>query len=252
MSQPQPHGTLDWLVRTGRHIVNVEPATLVTLLAVVLAVWVFIELADEVIEGETHSLDEWVILNLREPENPADPIGPEWIETMGMDLTALGGYTVLSLTVAVVAGYLLLARKFHAMWLVLIASGTGWALTMGLKELFGRERPSVVPHLVQQHSMSFPSGHAMMSAVVYLTLGALLAQLAADRWATRLYVIGVALLISFLVGLSRVFLGVHYPTDVLAGWSAGLAWSILCWQAARWLQSRGMVEKSTEQTQDLG
>lgn len=225
-----------------RRMLSVEPVLLVTLLAIVLGVWAFAEIADEVIEGETHSLDERIILAMRRPDNLAQPIGPEWLEGLGLDITALGGYAVLTLLVLVVAGYLLLSRKFCAMWLVLIASGTGWGLTMVLKELFGRQRPSVVPHLQEQTSMSFPSGHAMMSAVVYLTLGVLLAQFAADRWATRIYLLVVAILVTFLVGVSRVFLGVHYPTDVLAGWSAGLTWAVLCWLVARWLQRRGMVE----------
>jgi undecaprenyl-diphosphatase len=100
----------------------------------------------------------------------------------------------------------------------------------------------VVEHLVEEQSMSFPSGHAMMSAVIYLTLGVLLAQVA-KTWPLRLYALIVALTISFLVGLSRVYLGVHYPTDVLAGWAAGLAWALLCWAITRWLQRRGLVEK---------
>jgi undecaprenyl-diphosphatase len=82
-----------------------------------------------------------------------------------------------------------------------------------------------------------------MSAVVYLTLGALLARLA-DQRRVKLYFLAVAALLTLLVGLSRVYLGVHYPTDVLAGWSAGLVWATLCWLAARSLQRRGAVERS--------
>jgi undecaprenyl-diphosphatase len=237
--------------RPFRRVLQLEPVLLVTLLVIVLGVWAFAELADEVVEGETHSFDERVMLHMREPDSRADPIGPDWLETTALDITAVGGHTVLTLLVLAVAGYLLLSRKSHAMWLVLIASGTGWALTMGLKELFGRERPAIVPHLVEQHSLSFPSGHAMMSAVIYLTLGVLMAELAADRWAVRIYLLVMAVLITFLVGLSRVFLGVHYPTDVLAGWSAGLAWAVLCWLVARSLQRRGVVEKPEEETKDL-
>jgi undecaprenyl-diphosphatase len=136
------------------------------------------------------------------------------------------------------------------MWLVLIATLGGWGLGLLLKAVFGRPRPSVIPHLVEVQSLSFPSGHAMMSAVVYLTLAALLAQLSA-QWAQRVYILAVGLLLTLLVGLSRVYLGVHYPTDVLAGWSAGLAWAILCWLVGRWLQRRGIVEKPHEHTADL-
>lgn len=235
------------LGRAKDRVFRLEPVLLITLLALVVGIWIFVELADEVIEGELDTFDERVILAMRKADAPAEPIGPAWLETVGMDITALGGYTVLTLVVLAVAGYLLLAGKTHGMWLVLVASGGGYALTMGLKEVFGRERPDIVPHLVHAGSASFPSGHAMMSAVVYLTLGVLLAQLA-EHWALRIYALVVALCLTFLVGISRVFLGVHYPTDVLAGWSAGLAWALLCWLAARWLQQRGMVEQPEQHT----
>jgi undecaprenyl-diphosphatase len=81
----------------------------------------------------------------------------------------------------------------------------------------------------------------MASAVIYLTLGALLARFAVRR-RVRVYVVGVSLLLTLLIGITRVFLGVHYPSDVLAGWSAGLGWALLCWLVARYLQYRGAVE----------
>jgi undecaprenyl-diphosphatase len=115
-----------------------------------------------------------------------------------------------------------------------------------LKQVFQRERPSVVPHLVTVQSLSFPSGHSMLSAATYLTLGALLIKVVQDR-ATRIYVLGIALLLPMLVGASRVYLGVHYPSDVLAGWCAGLAWAVLCSVVAEWLQKRGAVERPGEQ-----
>jgi undecaprenyl-diphosphatase len=111
-----------------------------------------------------------------------------------------------------------------------------------LKDVFDRPRPSVVPHLSYVATSSFPSGHSLMAAVVYLTLGSLLARLVQSA-RLKLYFLSVAVVLACLVGMSRVYLGVHYPTDVLAGWAAGLAWAVLCWLLARYLQQRGAVEK---------
>jgi undecaprenyl-diphosphatase len=227
---------LDWLR-------NADLALLLGLLVAVLGLWLFLELADEVMEGETHAADERLLLALRNPADPADPLGPPWVEEAVRDLTALGGVAILTLMIAAVVGYLLITRKYQAMWLVLIATGGGQLLSWLLKDWFDRPRPELVAHLVQVSSPSFPSGHALMSAVVYLTLGALLARLA-DQRRVKLYFLAVAALLTLLVGLSRVYLGVHYPTDVLAGWSAGLVWATLCWLAARSLQRRGAVERS--------
>jgi undecaprenyl-diphosphatase len=141
-----------------------------------------------------------------------------------------------------VIGYLALEQKYGAMWFVVVATGGGGLLSTAMKQLFGRDRPDVVPHLVAVTSASFPSGHSMLAAILYLTLGALLARFAARR-RTKVYLLKVALCITFVVGSSRVYLGVHYPTDVLAGWCAGLVWALLCWLAVRYLQNRGAVEK---------
>jgi undecaprenyl-diphosphatase len=129
------------------------------------------------------------------------------------------------------------------MWLVLISTAGGLLLSGVLKWAVARDRPELVPHLSATYTSSFPSGHSMMSAVVYLTLGSLLARLASE-WRVKIYCIGAALLVSGLVGVSRVYMGVHYPTDVLAGWTAGLAWASLCWLVARYLQGRGTVERA--------
>ncbi|HXG11218.1 MAG TPA: phosphatase PAP2 family protein [Gemmataceae bacterium] len=215
---------------------------LLTVLAVVLGVWAFIGIADAVKEGGTQKFDEWAILSLRNPENREDPIGPRWLEEMGRDLTALGGVAVLVLVTTAVAGYLLMLRKYHAVVFVLIATLGGLLLSTLLKEFFARPRPEVVPHLSHVMTSSFPSGHSMLSAVVYLTLGALMDQFVEQR-RLKVYFLAWAMLLSFLVGASRVYLGVHYPTDVLAGWTAGLVWAALCWLVARYLQQRGAVER---------
>jgi undecaprenyl-diphosphatase len=152
---------------------------------------------------------------------------------------------VLSLLTASVVGFLLIRRTYHAVGFVLVATMGGLVLSLLLKRSFARPRPELVSHLSAVYTSSFPSGHSMLSAVVYLTLGALLARLV-EGPALKIYIILVAMLLTLLVGVSRVYMGVHYPTDVLAGWSVGLSWAILCWLVARRLQRRGVVEGSTE------
>jgi undecaprenyl-diphosphatase len=226
---------LGWLARQ-------EAIVLVTAFFVVLAVYGFLQLAEEMREGEMRHFDEWLLLLLRRDIDPAVPIGPAWLPPMVLDITALGGMTILALVTLVAAGYLMLMRRYGATVLVVIASLGGGVLSEGLKRMFARTRPDVVPHLVVVESLSFPSGHSMAAAVIYLTLGALLARFTARR-RIRVYVLGVSFGLTFLIGITRVYLGVHYPTDVLAGWAAGLAWALVCWLVARYLQYRGAVEQ---------
>jgi undecaprenyl-diphosphatase len=201
----------------------------------------FLASADEVSEGESAHFDAAILQMLRRADDPHVPVGPLWLVSAAQDVSALGNRPLLIVTVLVVIGYLALERMYHALGLVVIAVSGGGLLNTLLKYLFARERPDVVPHLVPVTSLSFPSGHSVLAAVMYLTLGALLARVAVHR-RTRLYVLTVAMLATFLVGVSRVYLGVHYPTDVLAGWCVGLAWALLCWLVARSLQRRGAVE----------
>jgi undecaprenyl-diphosphatase len=234
---PRPaRGLLTWL---GRH----ELATLVLLVLLPAGVLIFAELADAVIAGKTLSFDQKILLALRNPADPADPRGPAWVEEAGRDLTALGGSVVLTCLTLVVSGYLLLDRKRRAAVLVLAAVLGGLLLSLALKEVFMRPRPELVPHRSYVATTSFPSGHSMMSAITYLTLGALLARVQA-RPRMKAYLLLWAVLLTFAVGVSRVYLGVHWPTDVLAGWTAGATWALLCWLVARWLQRRGQVEQS--------
>jgi undecaprenyl-diphosphatase len=215
---------------------------LVRVLLVVAAVWVFLEVAAEVGEGDTRHLDERILRTFRSSTDASDAIGPPWVEGAVRDLTALGSNVVLLIFTTAVAVFLAVRRQSHALTLVLVSTGGGFLLAQALKLAFSRPRPDLVPHLAHVSSTSFPSGHSMFSAVVYLTLGALLSQLVKER-VLKAYFLGVACFLTFVVGLSRVYLGVHYPTDVLAGWSAGLAWALLCWMAASYLQKRGDVEQ---------
>ena len=234
-----PERPPQWFARLGRH----ELSTLIALVLIVGAVWAFAEIADEVMEGETQSFDERVLLSMRTPGNLDDPVGPSFLEEVGRDLTALGGVAVLSILTLAVTGFLLMQAKYRAAVYLVFAVGGGVVVSSLLKSLFERPRPDLVAHGSHVYTASFPSGHTMMSTAVFLTLAALLARFQPNR-AVRAYLLGVGALLALLVGVSRVYLGVHWPTDVLAGWTAGAAWALLCWLGARGLQRRHAIEDS--------
>ena len=226
-----------WLTRAGL----LEAAVLVTLLIIAGAIWAFAEIADEVIEGDSKEFDESILRALRHPADPNEPIGPAWLKGVARDFTSLGGVAVITLFCVGSAGFLALQKKWHSVILVLVAIGGGALVSTGLKQWFERPRPSAVAHLVEVHSLSFPSGHSMLAAVTYLTLGSLLARTTADR-RLKIYILSMAVGLTVLIGVTRIYLGVHYPTDVLAGWFAGTSWALLCSLVARWLQRHGAVE----------
>jgi undecaprenyl-diphosphatase len=218
-----------------------ELALLLTLALLAGGLWAFATLADEVSEGETRSFDERVLLALRTPGDLDDPVGAAWVEEMGRDFTALGGVAVLTVLTLAVIGLLLLEHKRRAALLVAVAVGGGIVLSLLLKGLFERPRPELVAYDSAVYTSSFPSGHSMMAAVVYLTLAALVAQVQEHR-RVKVYLLAVAILLTLAVGVSRIYVGVHWPTDVLAGWTAGAVWALACWQLARVLQRRGQIE----------
>lgn len=207
-----------------------EVRLLVYLLVPAALSFAFIKLASEVIEGETLAFDRAILLALRTAGDTADPIGPAWLEAVMRDLTALGSTVVLTTITLAMAGLLLITRHGRLSALLILAVSLGTALSNTLKYFLARPRPDFVAHAVDVHTMSFPSGHAMLSAVTYLTIGALLAR---DQFfPVKVYILCVAILLSVLVGLSRVYLGVHYPTDVFAGWAIGGAWACVWWMIA--------------------
>jgi undecaprenyl-diphosphatase len=155
------------------------------------------------------------------------------------DITALGSFALLGLIVAGVCFYLLMLRLRAEALLVLISVLGGTLISTVLKMTYDRPRPDLQA-MSHQFTSSFPSGHAMLSAVTFLTLGALLSKLAPTR-ALRIYSFSAAIFLTLLVGTSRVFMGVHYPSDVLAGWCVGAAWALLCSAAAVMLQRFGKV-----------
>ena len=201
---------------------------------------VFLTLASEIAEGETQAFDLMILKALRSPEDPSRPLGPFWLEGALLDLTALGGSTVLGLVIFSVVGFLLLQTRYHTALFVATTSITGELVGAVLKQTFNRPRPSIVPHLRDVFTTSFPSGHAMESAIVYLTLGALLMRVTTSRL-TKMYCMGMAILLTLLVGISRVYLGVHYPTDVIGGWIIGFVWASICWLAAQHFETRAGI-----------
>lgn len=216
---------------------KIEFSVLATVIAIAGCLYGFVEMAEVARDTQAHGFDTAILLAFREPGNPSDPIGPAWVEEAVRDLTALGSGSVLVFITAVTIGYLLLTSRRAAALFVLVSVAGGQVLSSVLKLGIDRPRPELVPHLAEVFTMSFPSGHAMLSAVTYLTLGALAARVAPSR-ATSIYLLSIAVLATFVVGASRVYLGVHWPSDVLAGWCAGASWAMLCWLVSQWLLRR--------------
>lgn len=213
-----------------------EPRLLVLLALIFGGLWAFGLLADEVAENETEAFDTAILLFFR-GDSPDQTIGPRWLRQAAADITALGGYPVLGLISVIAMGYLLMVGRKDSALLVLISFLGGTVITQGLKALFERARPDLVPHIVEVQTLSFPSGHSTLSAVVYLTLGALLAAVQPRR-RDKAYILACAVTLTLLVGVTRVYLGVHWPTDVLGGWCVGSAWALLCWGIADALNRR--------------
>lgn len=210
------------------------PGILIPIALIAAGASTFIALLDEVSEGDTRAIDEAIILAFRVPGDPADPIGEPWFEEAMRDITALGSAPTLVIAVLAVFGFLALAKAWRPAIFILLASGGGLVVSTLLKYTIDRPRPDLVPHGNLIYTSSFPSGHSMLSAVVYLTLAALVTRLI-ERRRLKAYALGVAMILTLLVGVSRVYLGVHWPSDVMAGWAAGAVWALGCWLLARWI-----------------
>lgn len=184
-------------------------------------------LTSEMLEMETRTFDNGILTSLRVPGDLSTPIGPRWLLHAVIDLNSLGSVTVLAVITMLAGCYLFVARrKAMALYLLVSVLG-GWAISNAMKFLIARPRPDLVPHLQDVYDPSYPSGHAMMSAVTYLTIAALISSVTPER-RTRMFLLASALLLSSAIGFCRIYLGVHYPTDVLAGWCAGAAWATIC------------------------
>ena len=218
-----------------------ERRVLVSLLVIAGGLWLFLGLTDEIREGEQFRLDRAILMLFREADDPSEPLGPEWLESAVRDVTALGGTTIIAMVTLATAGYLMLSGRRHAAFLLLAAILGAVLLSFGIKAGIERPRPELFPHGVEVYTASFPSGHATGAAATYLTLGALLARFQRAR-RLKVYLMSVAVLLTLMIGVSRLYLGVHWPTDVLAGWTLGSCWALLCWTVARQLQRAGAVE----------
>lgn len=209
-----------WLVASR----NTE-VTLIAFAAACLAAAALSVLGSIALTGHWRAFDEWMVLAFRSAANPGIPVGSRSTQIAVRDLTALGGTLPLTALVAIVASYLYLKSHVRTAATVIASSLLGVAVSQVLKTLVDRGRPDIVPQLVQEVSGSFPSGHAMMSALVYLTLGAMIARLE-DTKSVRIFVMCVAMALPVAIGVSRVYLGVHWPTDVAAGWCLGALWVV--------------------------
>jgi len=197
----------------------------------------FIDLAEDIGKAQHQTFDESVLHWLHPGPNLAEPIGPVWLAHAMADLTSLGSVAVLAVVAISVLGYLLFERRWVQSALLLVSLAGGLVLSETLKMAFERSRPPEAYHAMGTLNASFPSGHALLATVAYLTLGAMLAQ-AMKKRRLKAYVIGWAVALAMIVGLSRIYLGVHWTSDVLAGWSLGAAWAMSCWIIERWLAWR--------------
>ena len=220
---------------------DAENRLFISLIVIARLLLVFGVIADEVMEGSASAFDRYVVLSFRSLSNSSDPIGPAWLQSMARDITALGSVVVLGIILFSVAGYLFLSQKSFSAWLMLAAVLGGTLLNSLLKHGFARPRPDLLIQSTKVFTASFPSGHAALSAITYLTLAALLTRTTNSRQ-IRIYFVAVGALLTLSVGVSRVYLGVHFPTDVFAGWCIGSAWALGCWAVFSRLQRKGVVE----------
>lgn len=214
-----------------------KPHILMALIIAAGALFGFGKILTEVLEGESRAVDEFILLKMRDAVDPSNPWGPGWLEEMMRDITALGGTAILTLVTLSTVIYLVAKQKRGQALYLFCAVSSGMVLSNLIKMGIDRPRPELVPHGSIVYLPSFPSGHSLISAVVYLTLGALLAEVHSAR-RMKYYFMGLASVIVILIGVSRVYLGVHWPSDVLAGWMMGLAWALLFWAANHYIKIR--------------
>lgn len=217
------------MVAPSAHIANpyyaLWPAGGLILLFVLLAAAVSLHLS--------MGFDRAIILSLRDSTNIARPLGPDWLPETMRDITSLGSVVVALGFAAVLSGYLLLSGYRGAAALLFGSALGALVLNDLLKFAIDRPRPDAILQTARVFTSGFPSGHATLSCVTYLSAAALLGQRRA-----RTYLMIIAILVAALIGFSRIYLGVHFPTDILGGWCIGAAWVCCCYPAIRALRPR--------------
>ncbi|HLZ76747.1 phosphatase PAP2 family protein [Phenylobacterium sp.] len=219
------------MAKVLKHLLKrLESRVLIVLIAAAGALWGFFNIASEVGEGETKALDTRLLLMLRNAAEPSDPVGSQALQESMRDVTALGGVTVITLVTTVALLLFLMHRKLWHAGIFALAVTLAFVSSEGLKDVYDRPRPELAPHGSYVYGSSFPSGHSTLSAAVYLTLAVLISSLEANRGTKRM-VFALAGVLVAGIGFSRVYLAVHWPSDVLAGWCLGGAWALIAWVA---------------------
>ena len=216
-------------------LARAEIALLTALFVGAIGVLAFIEIADDMTEADGRAFDAMILAAMRPHDDPGQAWGPWWLEEALADVTSLGGISVLGLFALAVVGFLVIQRKRLSALILVVGLAGGVALSEGFKGVFERERPPAQFQAVDTLNASFPSGHALLSTVFYLTVGVMLARVLPTR-RLKVWVMAMAVTIAMLVGISRVYLGAHWATDVMAGWSLGAAWAMALWLIAHLIE----------------
>ncbi|MGV8930056.1 MAG: phosphatase PAP2 family protein [Brevundimonas sp.] len=226
--------------RRALGIARTEIAALSALFVVTTGIAIFADLAEDMSEGDGQAFDQAILSAMRPHADLSDAWGPWWLEEAAADLTSLGGIAVLTLFATIVILFLFLQRKHLSALLLMIGLGGGVVLSEGLKSVFERDRPPQIFQAVDTINASFPSGHALLSAVFYLSIAVMLTRAFPEK-RFKAYVLGVGVVLTLIVGMTRIYLGAHWTTDVFAGWSVGTAWAMTLWLVAYAIQRRQLV-----------
>ena len=203
--------------------------------AAALAFGLFVTITHELLEQDVSGVDRTILIAFAHLRTP-------WLTVMAVDLTALGSITLVGLISGVAFCVLLLMKdRIGSLQLMAACAGAG-IVTVATKNIIDRARPDEVPQLVQVSGFSYPSGHALVATALYLTVAILVGR-HLQNLVNQMAILAMTAAIIFLVGISRIYLGVHYPSDVASGISLGTAWALLLAGCFSLLRSRTISEK---------